>query len=148
PRLANRRRHYLDALRCAHLTSPILSRHEMTMTRTSTRASLLRRLTITAPLLAGGPVAIARAAPGCDSAMAPTVAPTVVEDAQAAFRAGVDLYTAGDYPAALEEFERAYRLAPTYKILFNLAQVAYQRRDYVLASRYFNRYLDEGGDAI
>lgn len=107
------------------------------------------RLAAMAGLLAaatGG--AAAQSSPGGRAALPAPVAPTVVEDAQASFRAAVDAYAAGDVETALEEFERAYRLAPSYKILFNLAQVAYQRRDYVLATRYFTRYLSEGGDLV
>jgi len=90
--------------------------------------------------------ATTRADPG--AAQPSPATSTVLEEAQASFRAGLELYAGGDYAAALDEFERAYRLSPTYRILFNLAQVAYQRRDLVLALHYFTRYLDEGGNAI
>src|ERR1043166_1717810 len=47
------------------------------------------------------------------------------------FAHGVELYRAGAYDAALAAFTRAYELAPTYRILYNLAQVQAQRQDYV-----------------
>ena len=37
---------------------------------------------------------------------------------------------------------------PTYKILYNLGQVSYQRHDYASALRYFRQYLGEGDEAI
>ena len=39
-------------------------------------------------------------------------------------------------------------MVPTYKILYNLGQVSYQRHDYASALRYFRQYLEEGGAAI
>ena len=46
------------------------------------------------------------------------------------------------------EFKRAYEMVPSYKILYNLGQVSYQRHDYASALRYFRQYLEEGGAAI
>ena len=109
---------------------------------------MIRLAAMVGLLAAAAGAALAQSSPRGPGPRPASVAPTVVDDAQASFRAGVDAYAAGDVETALEEFERAYRLAPTYKILFNLAQVAYQRRDYVLATRYFTRYLAEGGNAI
>lgn len=109
---------------------------------------MIRLAAVAGLLAAAAGVALAQSIPGGRATPPASVSPTVVEDAQASFRAAVDAYAAGDVETAQEEFERAYRLAPSYKILFNLAQVAYQRRDYVLATRYFTRYLGEGGDLI
>ena len=109
---------------------------------------MIRLAALAGLLAAASGVAVAQSTPGGRAALPAPVAPTVVEDAQASFRAAVEAYAAGDVETALEEFERAYRLAPSYKILFNLGQVAYQRRDYVLAARYFTRYLGEGGDLV
>jgi hypothetical protein len=71
-----------------------------------------------------------------------------VGEAQRRFFRGIELYKEADLPAALAEFKRAYELAPSYKILYNLGQVSYQRRDYAAALRYFRQYLGEGDDAI
>jgi hypothetical protein len=68
-----------------------------------------------------------------------------VDEARQRFRRGVELHAEGDLEGALVEFLRAYELSPSYKILYNVAQIAYQRQDYVTALRYFTRYLNEGG---
>ena len=70
-----------------------------------------------------------------------------VEAARQHFARGVALYRASAYDAALAAFTRAYELAPTYRILYNLAQVQAQRQDYVQALELFGRYLREGADA-
>jgi hypothetical protein len=64
------------------------------------------------------------------------------------FQRGVELSDDGDHDAALVEFSRAYELAPHWRILFNLGQVAYARRDWSAAIDFYRRYLDEGGDAV
>ena len=69
-------------------------------------------------------------------------------DAQRRFQRGIELYKAGDFGPALVEFKRAYELVPSYKILYNLGQVSYQRRDHAAALRYFRQYLADGDDAI
>src|SRR5688572_22099543 len=60
------------------------------------------------------------------------------------FARGVELYRAGAYDASLAAFTRAYELAPSYRLLYNLAQVQAQRQDYVQALELFGRYLREG----
>jgi tetratricopeptide (TPR) repeat protein len=67
-----------------------------------------------------------------------------IELARRHFLHGVEMYRAGAYDAALAAFTRAYELAPTYRILYNLAQVQAQRQDYVQALELFGRYLREG----
>ena len=69
-------------------------------------------------------------------------------EAQRRFQHGIDLYKASDFRAAQVEFTRAYELVPNYKLLYNLGQVAYQRRDHATALRYFRQYLADGVDAI
>ena len=68
-----------------------------------------------------------------------------VEEAQAHFRRGIQLYAAGNAASALVELRRAYSLVPSYRILFNLGQVAYQCGDHAAAFGYLTRYLTEGG---
>jgi tetratricopeptide (TPR) repeat protein len=74
-----------------------------------------------------------------------------VSAARQHFLRAVELYRAGAYDASLAAFTRAYELAPTYRLLYNLAQVQAQRQDYVQALELFGRYLREGsglaGDA-
>jgi tetratricopeptide (TPR) repeat protein len=79
--------------------------------------------------------------------VAPAESPKL-EDAQRRFQRGIELYREADFNAALVEFKRAHEMVPSYKILYNLGQVSYQRHDYAGALRYFRQYLDEGGAAI
>lgn len=72
----------------------------------------------------------------------------VTAEARAHFQKGVDFYAEGDLNAARVELERAYALQPTYRLLFNLGQVAYEQREYSAAERYFRDYLEQGGDDI
>jgi len=78
---------------------------------------------------------------------APAESPKL-DEAQRRFQRGIELYREADFNAALVEFKRAYEMVPTYKILYNLGQVSYQRHDYASALRYFRQYLDEGGSSI
>lgn len=67
-----------------------------------------------------------------------------MEEARSRYERGRQLYEEGAFDAALIEFQRAYDLAPSYKILYNIGQVHRQRNDYANALRVFNRYLKEG----
>lgn len=68
--------------------------------------------------------------------------------ARAHFKKGVDYYTEGDLSGALVELKRAYEIEPSYRLLYNLAQVSYELRDYAQAEHYFRTYLSEGGTEI
>jgi tetratricopeptide (TPR) repeat protein len=70
--------------------------------------------------------------------------PAVVEEARVRFQRGVQLFHEGSFEAALAEFRRAYQIAPSYRILYNLAQVHYELHDYVGALRSFKQYLNDG----
>jgi tetratricopeptide repeat protein len=96
--------------------------------------------TIAASVLLG--LATTSAAAGADGPKAPTKAN--IEDAQRRFQHGRDLYEENDFQGALVEFQRAYDLAPNYKLLYDIAQVQYQLQDYPGALRTFNKYLAEG----
>ena len=72
----------------------------------------------------------------------------VTVEARAHFQKGVDFYAEGDLNAARVELERAYALQPTYRLLYNLGQVAYEQREYAAAERYFRDYLEQGRDEI
>jgi tetratricopeptide (TPR) repeat protein len=80
--------------------------------------------------------------------LTPQPEPDNVEKARTHFQKGVDYYTEGDLTAAMAEFRRAYELEPSYRLLYNLAQVSYEQRDYAQSERYFRDYLLQGGDAI
>jgi len=71
-----------------------------------------------------------------------------IKEANARFERGLSLFDDGDYDAALVEFNRAYTLAPTYKILYNIAKIERARNDYSAALTHFQRYLTEGGAEV
>lgn len=64
------------------------------------------------------------------------------------FERGVELYGEGNLDAALVEFERAYELVPTYRVLYNLGQLQAERNEYVAALELFEKYLAEGDAEI
>ena len=65
-------------------------------------------------------------------------------EARAHYDKGVKLYNEGAYEAALVEFQRAYELAPSYKIQYNIGLILQQLNDFVGALRAYQRYLSEG----
>lgn len=69
-------------------------------------------------------------------------------DAKKHFRRGVELYEEQDYRAALAEFTRANELAPSYKVLYNVAQTHFQLQDYPKALEAFEQYLERGGSEV
>ena len=71
-----------------------------------------------------------------------------VEDARERFRRGVDFYREGSYDAALAEFSKAYEISPDYRVLYNLAQVQNERRDYAAALRLVDDYVKRGRGEI
>lgn len=95
-----------------------------------------------------------RVDPGSAAASSPTnpaatlAAQDQLTEAERHFRRGVDLYEDGDMSGSFVEFTRAYEIVPSYRILYNLAQVAYRRQDYVRALDTFRKYLAEGRDFI
>jgi hypothetical protein len=84
-------------------------------------------------------------------AMLPSVAlaQANVEEANERMQRGESLYRAGDYDAAVAEFERAYEVIgedpSRFVILYNIARAHERRFRYDLAMRYYRRFLEEGG---
>ncbi|MBW2454690.1 MAG: tetratricopeptide repeat protein [Deltaproteobacteria bacterium] len=81
----------------------------------------------------------------------PDTAPpkSTVDEARRRYQKALKLYEKeGAVDAALAEMQRAYDLAPSYKILYNLGQVARTARDYALALHTFRRYLADGGTKV
>lgn len=70
------------------------------------------------------------------------------KEARKQFTQGVELYEKGKYELAAIAFERAYELKPSYKILFNIAQVENSMEHYAAAYTAYVRYLEEGGDKV
>lgn len=76
------------------------------------------------------------------------VSAKVMDEAVTHFEKGLQLYSEGALEASLVEFERAYELAPTYKILYNEAQIHRGLNQYAEALNKFERYLRCGGEEI
>ena len=72
-------------------------------------------------------------------------APVGRDEARVHFKRGNQLFDERDFSAALVEFRRANELAPSFKILYNIAQTCAELQDYPCAYQSFTRYLAEGG---
>jgi hypothetical protein len=77
-------------------------------------------------------------------------AQAVPAEAQAGahFARGVSYYNEADYSAALVEFKRAYAIAPTWRVLFNIGQAYFQLHEYVDALNALRQFVTEGGELI
>lgn len=64
-----------------------------------------------------------------------------VEAAKAHFKAGEELYDAGEYADAIREWSAGYELAPRAPFLLNLGQAYRKMRSWPKAAEYFRRYL-------
>jgi tetratricopeptide (TPR) repeat protein len=73
---------------------------------------------------------------------------TAVDEARQRFQKGVQLFKEWSFEAALAEFRKAYQLAPSYRVLYNIAQVHYELHNYVDALKAFRQYLNEGAGEV
>lgn len=71
-----------------------------------------------------------------------------LDEAKAHLATGTQLYDENNFRGALVEFQRAYALAPSFKIQFNIAQVAMELQDYAGALKAYTRYVAEGGPDV
>lgn len=71
-----------------------------------------------------------------------------VAEARPHFTRGVELYKDGDFRGALIEFQRAYQIAPNFRILYNIGKANLELLDYPAALVAFERYLAEGGAEV
>ena len=94
-------------------------------------ATLASRLVLIASLLAG----VAHADPKLD-------------EAKSHLQSGTQLYDENNFRGALVEFQKAYELAPSWRILFNIAQVEMELQDYAGALKAYTRYMKEGGPDV
>lgn len=87
---------------------------------------------------------------GCLVPVQPTTAPSkdAVQEARTRFARGAQFYNDGDYKLALIEFQRAYDLAPNYRVLYNIGQVNMQLNNYAKALCALESYLTLGGKEI
>jgi hypothetical protein len=101
--------------------------------------ALLLSASIFAPGLARAQDAAAGEAPVSDE---------VRKEASARFRRGVELFQEGAFRAALVEFQRAYDIAPDFRLLYNIGQAQVQVQDYLGANQSYERYLTDGGGDV
>jgi hypothetical protein len=78
----------------------------------------------------------------------PASDPKSVDEARLRFQKGVQLFKEYSFEAALAEFRKAYQLAPSYRVLYNIAQVHYELHNYVDALKAFRQYLNEGAGDV
>jgi tetratricopeptide (TPR) repeat protein len=92
----------------------------------------------------------AGSAPATEAGGAPAATPSAADEeaARAHFRMGVDFYRERNFRAALIEFQRAYRTAPHYKLLYNLGQASVELQEYAPAIDYLSGYLRAGRGEI
>lgn len=83
-----------------------------------------------------------------DTAEAAQPSPQALKEAAERYERGLSLYSGGEYLLALVEFERAYQLAPNYRVLYNIGQVRIQLARYSKAREALEEYLKQGGAEI
>ena len=88
------------------------------------------------------------AKPAADAAAESAPTPQAMKEAGERYERGLSLYSGGEYLLALVEFERAYQLAPNYRVLYNVGQVRIQLARYSKAREALEEYLRQGGDEI
>jgi tetratricopeptide (TPR) repeat protein len=71
-----------------------------------------------------------------------------LDEAKQHLETATQLYDENNFRGALAELQRAYELAPSFKILFNIGQVEMELQDYAGALRAYSRYLSEGGPDV
>jgi hypothetical protein len=71
-----------------------------------------------------------------------------VAEANRHFQRATELYDENNLAGALAEFRRAYAIAPSYKILYNVGQLCYLLQDFPCAFDALTRYLAQGGSEV
>jgi hypothetical protein len=71
-----------------------------------------------------------------------------VKEARVRYDRAIKLYRQRAYESALVEFQKAYELAPSYRIDYNIAQVYQELGDPAGAMRSLHRHLRDGGDQL
>jgi hypothetical protein len=109
-------------------------------------SKLLRAASLAVLCLLGMAATTPRARAAAPSLPASSKSP--VEEARERFSRGVQLFHEGSFEASLAEFQKAYQLAPSYRLHYNIAQVQYELHDYVESLRAFWKYLAQGGNEV
>jgi hypothetical protein len=84
----------------------------------------------------------------CMAAAGHAGAADLEERARAHYDRAVDLFSEGNYPAALLELQRAGELRPSYKLYHSIAQVHAAMNDPASALDNYRKYLQQGGQRI
>jgi hypothetical protein len=71
-----------------------------------------------------------------------------MREAKDRYDRGLKLFADKDYEAARIEFEKAYELVPSFKILYNIGVCDANRNDYVGAIENLQKYLSQGGAEV
>lgn len=103
---------------------------------------------IVAPMSASAQAAPAVGAPTTQPSTTAPASEKNMAEAKSRYKAGMTLYDDGAYDAARVQFERAYELAPSYRILYNIGLVYKQLNEFVGALKALQGYLKEGGSEV
>jgi hypothetical protein len=71
-----------------------------------------------------------------------------VGEARQHYQKGIELFDDQAFDSALIEFKRAYALAPSYVILYNIGVASERLRDFVTAVHSYERFLKDGAASI
>ena len=71
-----------------------------------------------------------------------------LQEARTRYEKGKQLYNEGAFDAALAELQRSYDLAPSYRILYNIALVQRARNDFAGSLTAYEKYLADGGKEL
>ena len=70
------------------------------------------------------------------------------KEASEHFKEGVTLFNENKKQEAVEEFNAAYAIKPSWKIMYNIGQCQASLRRYGMAIEAFEKYLGQGGDEV
>lgn len=87
-------------------------------------------------------------APAFSTASAQQPSAKALAEARTRYEKGKQLYGEGAFDAALAELQRSYELAPSYKILYNIALVQRARNDFAGALAAYEKYLADGAKDV
>jgi PEGA domain-containing protein len=92
--------------------------------------------------------AFALAVPAEALAQQPPKPPAGVDEAREHYDRGLQLYRDGAFDGAITEFQRAYELAPSFKLFYFIGLTHRQLNDFASALRAFEQYVKDGGREV